>query len=153
MTRFGAPSTIISDNAKAFVGSHISLWVVQQDVFLRTSSNYYMQGNELAKSSNKNLIRIIKRTLEDNQRSWNLKFGITLWANRINTKRALGNSPFMLVYGREARLLVFLDLPSLDLAHKLELLENDALLVRYAELTELEEVREKAKQALNAHQG
>lgn len=63
----------------------------------------------------------------------------------------MGNSPFILVYGREARLPLSLELPSLDLAHQLELLENDALLVRYAELIELEEVREKAKKTLNVH--
>lgn len=99
-TRFGAPSTIISNNAKAFVGSQISLWVFQHDVFLKISSNYYPQGNGLAESSNKNLIRIIKRTLKDNQKAWHLKLGTTLWANRITDKRALGNSPFMIVYER-----------------------------------------------------
>ncbi|XP_057855975.1 uncharacterized protein LOC131065493 [Cryptomeria japonica] len=152
-TRFGSPSTIISDNAKAFVGSQISLWAVQHDVFLKTSSNYYPQGNGLADSSNKNLIRIIKRTLEDNQRLWHLKLGTTLWADRVIPKRSLRNSPFILVYGREARLPLSLEFPSLDLAHQLEVLENDALSVRYVELTQNEEVGEKSKQDLNVNQG
>lgn len=116
-TRFGTPSIIILYNYKAFVGSYINLWIVQHDVFLKTSSNYYSQGNGLANSSNKNLIRIIKRTLQDNQRSWNLKLGTTLWVDRITPKRDLGNSPFMLVYGREVRLLLSLEFPCLDLVY------------------------------------
>lgn len=34
-TRFGTPSTIISNNDKAFVGSQINLCAVQHDVFLK----------------------------------------------------------------------------------------------------------------------
>ncbi|KAH9309108.1 hypothetical protein KI387_037019, partial [Taxus chinensis] len=61
---FGVPFTVISDNVMAFLGMKISEWVVKNGVYLKTSSNYYPQGNGLAKSSNKNLIRIIKRTME-----------------------------------------------------------------------------------------
>ena len=66
VTRFGVPSTIISDNAKAFVGAHIYFWAIDHGIYLSTSSNYYPQGNGLVESSNKNLIRIIKRTIEEN---------------------------------------------------------------------------------------
>ena len=58
---FGAPDSIISDNALAFAGIKIVEWVVKQGVYLNTSSNYYPQGNGQAESTNKNLIRIIKR--------------------------------------------------------------------------------------------
>jgi len=62
-TRFGAPLTIIIDNAKSFVGAQICAWAVDHNIYLSTSSNYYPQGNGLAESSKKNLIRIIKRTI------------------------------------------------------------------------------------------
>lgn len=117
VTRFGAPSTIISDNAKSFVGAHICAWAIDHNIYLSTSSNYYPQGNGLAESSNKNLIRIMKRTIEDNQRCWHKKLKTTLWANRIMPKRSIGNSPFVLVYGREARLPISLEFSSLELAH------------------------------------
>ena len=64
--RFGVPNSIILDNSLAFVGNKISEWVVEQGIYLNTSSNYYPQGNGQAESTNKNLICIIKRTLEGN---------------------------------------------------------------------------------------
>lgn len=75
-----------------------------------------------------------------------------LWANRITLKRSVGNSPFVLVYGREARIPISLEFPSLELAHQLELIEDDAMLVRMAELMELEEKRSKAMYTLEIHQ-
>ena len=86
----------------------------------------------MAESSNKNLIRIIKITIEDNQRCWHQKLRTTLWVDRITPKRSIGNSPFMLVYGREARLSISLEFPTLELAHQLELVEDDAMIVRMA---------------------
>ena len=93
----------------------------------------------MAKSSNKNLIKILKRTIEDNQRSWHAKLKTTLWANRITTKRAIGNSPFILFYGKGDKIPISLELPSLELAPQLELEEHDPMKIRFAELLELEE--------------
>ena len=151
ITRFGAPSTVISDNAKSFVGSQIRAWAMDHNIYLSTSSNYYPQGNGLAESSNKNLIRIMKRTIEGNQRAWHKKLRTTLWADRITPKRSVGNSPFVLVYGREAGLPISLKFPSLELAHQLELIEDSAMSVRMAELIKLEEKRNKAVQTLEIH--
>ena len=55
---------------------------------------YYPHGNGLDESSNKFLERIIKKLLEDNKKAWNTKLKYALWANRINTKRAIGMSLF-----------------------------------------------------------
>lgn len=41
VSRFGAPSTIISDNAKSFFGSQICTWAIDHNIYLSTSSNYY----------------------------------------------------------------------------------------------------------------
>ena len=93
------------------------MWEINHDIYLSTSSNYYPQGNDLVESSNKNLIRIIKRTIEDNQRCWHQKLKTALWADGITPKRAIEKSPFMLVYSREARLPISLEFPSLELSH------------------------------------
>lgn len=152
VTRFGTPSKIIFDNAKSFFGTRIFSWEVGHRIYLSTSSNYYPQGNGLAKSSNKTLIKIMKRTIKDNQRCWHSKLKTTLWADRITPKREVENSPFMLVYGREVRLPILLELLSLELSHQFELEEDDVMTVRMAELMELEEKRQHAMQTLEIHQ-
>ena len=50
----------------------------------------------------------------------------------------------MLVYGREARLPISLEFPALELSHQLELIEDDIMSIRIAELMELEEKRNQA---------
>ncbi|KAH9301220.1 hypothetical protein KI387_012803, partial [Taxus chinensis] len=88
-TRFGILATIISDNTLAFIGSKVTEWAVKNGIYLRTLSNYYPQGNGQPESTNKNLSRIIKRTLDENQRSWHTKLKSALWANRIAPKRSI----------------------------------------------------------------
>ena len=66
------------------------------------STSYYPQGNGLAESSNKILVRIIKKLLETNKKSWDSKLKFSLWADRVIDKISIGNSPFKLVYGTEA---------------------------------------------------
>jgi hypothetical protein len=53
---------------------------------LKYSANYYPQGNGLAESTNKNLIKIIKRTVEQNHRNWHKSLVFALWADRITQK-------------------------------------------------------------------
>jgi hypothetical protein len=74
---------------------------------------YYPQGNGLVESSNKTLIRIIKKLLTENKKSWDSKLKYALWADRINTKRSLGTSPFQLVYGIDVVFPTQLGLPVL----------------------------------------
>lgn len=99
------------------------------------------------------MIRVIKRTLDNNQRSWHTKLKSALWADRITPKRSIGNSPFMLVYGREARLPLSVEIPALEIVRQLEILEDqEPMAVRYAELMELEEMRDKSMKDMEYHQ-
>ena len=65
------------------------------------STSYYPQGNGLAESSNKSLVRIIRKLLETNQKSWVSKIKFALWADTVIDKISIGTSPFKLVYGTE----------------------------------------------------
>ena len=50
---------------------------------LKYSANYYPQGNGLAKSTNKNLIKIIKRKIDQNKKNWHKSLIFALWADCI----------------------------------------------------------------------
>ena len=60
-------------------------------------------------------MRIIRKILEENKRAWHTKLKYALWADRINTKTAIGMSPFQLVYGAEVIFPSFLGVPVMKL--------------------------------------
>ena len=61
MSRFGCPRKIVTDNVKVFTSSKLVKFCNDYNIILSHSTAYYPQGNGLAKSSNKSLIKIIKK--------------------------------------------------------------------------------------------
>jgi len=94
ITRFGVPAKIVTDNAKAFDSMALTSLCNKYGIILSHSSNYYPQGNGQAESSNKNLIRIIKRTMGNHKRDWDRNIKYAPWANRTTVKASTGFSPF-----------------------------------------------------------
>lgn len=69
------------------------------------------------------------------------KLKSALCSDRITPKRSIENSPYVLVYGKEARIPISVEFPSLSLIQELEMMEEEPFNIRYAELLELEEKR------------
>ena len=69
IARFGCPSKIVTDNASPFRSEPLIRFCDQFGISLIHSTPYYPQGNRLVESSNKSLIKLIKRLLEDNKRA------------------------------------------------------------------------------------
>jgi hypothetical protein len=80
---------------------------------LLNSSPYYAQANGQAEASNKVPIKIIKKIIEDNPRRWHEKLLEALRAHRTSRYGATKVTPFEVVYGQEAVLLVEISLQSL----------------------------------------
>jgi hypothetical protein len=102
MARFGCLNRIITDNASSFKAEPLIQFCEKFIIALIHSTPYYPERNGMAESSNKSLIKIIKRLLEDNKQAWDSKLKFSLWADRVTKKRSLSVSPFQLVYGVEA---------------------------------------------------
>jgi hypothetical protein len=98
----------------------MSEFSLEKGIKLKYSASYYPQGNGLAESTNKNLIKIIKRTVSENHKNWHNALLNAIWADRVTPKTIVGNSPFFLVYGREAILPPHILLPSLQLSQKIQ---------------------------------
>jgi len=79
----------------------------------------------LAESSNKSLINIIKKLLEENKKNWHKKLTNALWANRLSTKKSIGMSPYELVYGMEAKFPSSLGIPTIKLLQEIQAEPND----------------------------
>ena len=96
-------------------------------ISLGHSTAYYPQGNGLAESSNKSLVNIIKKLLEDNKKFWHTKLVHALWADRLTLKKSIGMSPFQLVYGTDAIFPNSLGVPVMKLIQELQTEENDMI--------------------------
>ena len=56
ITRFGVPSCLFFYNATYFSSLKIVEFALKHNINLKYSAKYYPQGNEVAKSTNKNLL-------------------------------------------------------------------------------------------------
>jgi transposase InsO family protein len=140
-SRFGLPLEIITDNGSSFISSKLTQFLAKLGVKHFTSSSYYLQGNGKVKSINKNLVRIIKRLIEDKPHQWHTLLTYSLWADRTTTKVSTGCTPFQLVYGQEAIKPTDLELSSLRLMLHVEELNSSDVSQRMNALLALEEQR------------
>jgi hypothetical protein len=92
---------------------------------LLNSSRYYAQANSQAEASNKVLIKIIKKRVNDNPRRWHKKLSEALWAHRTSRHGATKVTPFELVYGQEAVLPVEVSLQNLRIIRQHNLLAKE----------------------------
>ena len=65
------------------------------------SSPYYAQANGQAKASNKGIIKLIKRKIEENPRRWHTLLNEALWSYRMACHVSTKVSPYQLVYGHD----------------------------------------------------
>ena len=105
------------------------------------STPYYLEGNGLAESSNKSLVRIIKKLLADNKIGWDSKLIFALWAYRTSNKKSISTSPFQLVYGVDSIIPVQLALPVMKYAQE-EMDEPNPIQRRMLQLIEVHQIRE-----------
>ena len=63
LSRFGCPRKLITDNAQAFSSHRLVRFFNDYNIILSHSIVYYPQGNGLTESSNKSLVRTIKKLL------------------------------------------------------------------------------------------
>jgi len=152
ITRFGIPDCLVFDNASYFCSLEMSEFSLEKGIKLKYSSSYYPQGNGLEESKNKNLIKIIKRTVAKNHKNWHNALLNAIWADRVTPKVSIGNPPFFLVYGREAILPPHILLLSLQLSQKIQEEDCPPLENRINALMKLEEVRAQDKHKLDQHQ-
>jgi hypothetical protein len=88
-----------------------------------------------------------------NQRNWHLKLIDALWESRLTPKDSTGISPYTLVYGKEARMPINLELNALTYVVNIEDVEEvSPLHRRYNQLMKLEEQRVEALKKMNQRQ-
>jgi transposase InsO family protein len=97
--RFGIPQTSTTDQGTSFISKKVCEFVDTYGIKLLNSSPYYALANGQAESSNKTLVKIIKKKIEDNPRRWHEVLSEALWAHHISRHGATKVTPFELLYG------------------------------------------------------
>ena len=113
ITRFGMPLTLVCNNGPTFITTFLTQWAFENKIIIKFSSNYYPQGNGVAKSTNKNLITVIKQLLKENPRDWHGLLKYAFWTDQVRVKNSLGTSPYFLFYGQEPMFPLNLKIPIL----------------------------------------
>ena len=143
--RFGISQTLTTDQGSSFISKKVRDFAESYKIKILSLSPYYAQANGQAKSSNKILIKLIKKKIEENPRRWHEVLSEALWAHHISRHGAAKVTPFELVYGQETVLPVEVNLDAYILAK-----QNDLSAVDYLDLMmdNIDEVTDKCLKAL-----
>jgi transposase InsO family protein len=68
LIKFGCPKRLVTDNATAFKDDALVDMCKSMGIQLVHSTSYYPQGNGLVESSNKSLVRIIRKLSKENKK-------------------------------------------------------------------------------------
>jgi transposase InsO family protein len=127
--RFGIPQTLTTDQGTLFMSREVRDFAELYKIKLLKSSPYYAQANGQVESSNKTLIKLIKKKIEENPRRWHEVLSEALWAHHISRHGARKVTPFELVYGQEVVLPIEVNLDAYKLAK-----QNDLSTIVYHDL-------------------
>ncbi|XP_058216223.1 uncharacterized protein LOC131327197 [Rhododendron vialii] len=139
--RFGIPEHFVADRGSVFFGAQVRAFASQFNIQLSHSTPYYAQGNGQAKSTNKTLIGIIEKMIEENPRVWHELLSDALWAYRTSKKEAINVTPYMLVYGHDPVLPMEVTVRSTRVAYQNGLSLADYSQAMLMEMEDLDEVR------------
>lgn len=142
--RYGIPSSIIIDNGQPFKNQDVQELCDRFKIQHHFSTPYYPQGNGQAEASNKTILKILKKIVNDEGKDWHVQLNPALWAYKTSICTPTGATPYSLVYGSEAILPLEVEIPSLRESLK-GLIPNEEY--RVNRLQELELIDEKWQHA------
>jgi hypothetical protein len=106
---------------------------------LVNSTPYYAQSNGQAEASNKILIKLIKKKIDEHPRRWHEVLSEALWAHWVSRQKATKTTPFELVYRQEAVLPVEVNLQACWVARQNDLSAKEYTNLMMDRLDEAEE--------------
>ncbi|GKC13251.1 reverse transcriptase domain-containing protein [Tanacetum coccineum] len=102
--RFGMPKALISDRGTHFCNKIMKITMKRYGVNHRFSTSYHPQTSGQVENTNRDLKRILEKTIKDNPVIWSRKLDDALWAFCTAYKTPTDTTPYKLIYGKNCHL-------------------------------------------------
>ena len=101
--RHGAPERLLSDRGTNFLSDVIAEVCRLLNIKKVNMSGYHPQTDGLVERFHKTLIQMLSLYVEKHGRDWDHYLPYLLYAYRVSAQESVRESPFFLLYGRDAR--------------------------------------------------
>jgi hypothetical protein len=105
VSRFGFPSSILSDQGTEFVNSTLSRLSKLNRVEHLTTGAYHPEGNGLVERANGTLVSMLRKVVMDSGRQWDITLPSIVLAYNTAVHTSTGESPYWMLFGQEPRML------------------------------------------------
>ena len=104
LSRFGAPRTIISDEGSHFANKVFAELMSIYGIRHVMGLAYYPQSNGQAEISNREIKKILEKTVNTSRKDLSIKIDDALWAYRTAYKTLIGMPPYRIVFEKPSHL-------------------------------------------------